>query len=294
MRYYSLLLITILFANVNSMIAQYELDYELAVGDEFLLEQVAIQDMEMDMETFTQMVTNEISGVYTFKVTEISEEGYRIDSSFKSFSMKSSSNGITLMEATTTETPSEDDIMSKMFMGLVNKTIQIHMDKNGKILSLKGTDQLIDAMIDSAEIEDEATRTMMKEGMKGEFGNESLSKSFEQITYLFADKKLEIGDSWNNHYSGALEADNTFTLKKYAEEGIDITGIADVKLKNDDNDIKMILSGTQETTATLDTQTRFLRTATIIQKTEGVSTLKSMGGQEIPTKITSTITYKRL
>lgn len=294
MKYYLLLFITVLMANTSVVIAQYELDYELSVGDEFLLEQIAVQDMEMNMETFTQLVTNEIIGVYTFKVTEITNEGYMIDSAFKSFSMKSSSNGMILMEASTTAPVADDDIMSKMFKGLVDKTIQIHMDKNGKIISLEGTDELINAMIDNADVEDELTRGMMKEGMKGEFGNESLSKSFEQITYLFADKDLEIGDSWNNQYSGTLEADNTFTLKRYSNEGIEITGEALVKLKSDDNDIKMLLSGTQETSATLDTKTRFLRAATITQKAAGVSTLKNMGGQEIPTKITSTITYKRL
>lgn len=294
MRYQFLFIYTLFIAYSHSTKAQYELDYELSVGDEFLIEQIAIQDMEMEMDGYTQLVNNEIIGVYTFIVKKITPEGYLIESAFKSFSMKSTSNGRTLMEASTDTPPTEDDIMGKMFAGLVDKKIEMHMDKNGKILSLEGTEALIEAMIDGTEIEDEATRNMIKEGMKGDFGNESLSRSFEQITYLFADKELAIGDQWENQYTGTLEADNTFTLEDYNSESISISGSAQVRLINDDTDLSMNLSGTQETVATLDTQTRFLRAATIIQKAEGDSVLKSMDGMKVPTKLTSTITYKRL
>ena len=127
----------------------------------------------------------------------------------------------------------------KIFAQLVNVDLTMKMYKNGKIKSIEGSDKLISNMVNAVGDLDDFTKEVMKESMKGEFSNESLAMSFEQMTYIYPNKTVKTGDSWENDFEGDLSSKNTWTLESINKDDIIITGKSIVNFVTNDNDIEI-------------------------------------------------------
>ena len=68
--------------------------------------------------------------------------------------------------------------------------------------------------------------------MEKEFGSKALSESYEQLTYIYPLEKVEVGDSWQNKYTGNLIADNTWKLAALTDGIATISGTGDVTNKH--------------------------------------------------------------
>ena len=133
---------------------------------------------------------------------------------------------------------------------------------------------------------------MMKKSLESEFGSEALSSSYEQMTFIYPENKVKIGDEWVNAYSGKLTSKNVWTLRELTSENASITGVADVQMDVTEAATTMKLSGSQETQITTDLRSGFIKKMTVMGFSEDTSTMTQMGNQEIPTTIQSTTTYE--
>ena len=167
----------------------------------------------------------------------------------------------------------------------------MEMLKTGEIKKITGTEAMINKMISDAGITDEFTKELMVEAMKKEFGSESLSRSFEQMTYFYPTKKVIVGDPWTNKYTGDLIAENNWTLKDWSKN-IELSAKSNVSLIAEEDSHIMTLKGTQDTSIIANKKTGFAQLITVTSNTEGVTVMKQMSNVEIPTKITSKTTFK--
>ncbi len=277
----------------NIMLAQHQLQYNFSVGDQFKMSQNAEQDMIMEVEGSKHTTHNSISGTYDFEVIEATENGYVITSSFTSLIFKSESDLIgTVMDVDTNRDVDKDDMEAQIFQALLNTPFEIHMLKTGEITSLKNTEAIIENMITKIGVEDDFTKDLMRKSLGKEFGGESLAESMEQLLYLYSPSPVKVGDTWKNDYSGELTANNTWTLENYNDATFTITATAPVVFANgSDADVAMDLTGNQQTNATIETTTGFPKEVSVNQSVEGTAI---MMGTEVPTKLISTITYKRI
>ena len=53
-------------------------------------------------------------------------------------------------------------------------------------------------MTEASGLKDEFSLKMMKRSLQKEFGSEALSQSYKQMTYIYPEKRVKIGDSWKN------------------------------------------------------------------------------------------------
>ena len=271
---------------------QTSLQYSLSEGDTFTIKQNAEQVITQEIDGAAHEITNKIDGIMEFKVLGKENDHYSVSVTFKdlNLNMSSSIQGV-LMDVKASEI-SADDPQSKIFNSLLNTPIHIILAKNGDVLEVSGGDSLVAKMARASGVEDQFTLNMMKKSLEKEFGSEALSNSYKQMTYIYPDGEMKVGDSWENEYTGKLGAKNTWTLEEVTDTQTGISGKAEVVMDVKEPATTMRLIGTQDTQITADIVSGFIVKMTVEGISEGTSTLAQMGDQEIPTKIKSLITYE--
>lgn len=288
-----LALILLCIININ---AQTKLEYKLSVGDIFIVQQKAKQVITQEMQGMSHELTNNITGEYKMNVLEKKDGAYSVEMSFTDLNMKMTSNlqGV-LMDVKAKEVK-EGDIQSKMFNSILNVPVKITLAANGNITSVDGGEKLINKMMNASGITDETTLAAVKTSLSKEYGTEGLANSFKQMTYIYpnATNKVTVGDTWENEYSGKLNTKNKWTLDAQDANTTTLSCTADVVMIVKDANANMNLTGTQTTKAIANAKTGFINSMEVTGTSAGNSTVPMLGEQKIPTKITSTITYKTI
>lgn len=237
-------------------------------------------------------MSNILLGEFTFVVKTITDSSYVINFKFNRFKLITNSNIYgELINIDTNNDIKEDNLEAKIFSGLTKSVLKMEMLKNGKIKTVSGTDAMISKMITDAGILDEFTKEIMIESMKKEFGNESLARSFEQMTYFYPTKNVTVGDHWSNIYSGDLNAENIWTLDGLSDT-IELSAKSNITMITEEDTHIMTLSGIQDTNITADKETGFAELINVVSSAEGITAMKQMNDVEIPTTIKSITTYK--
>gem|GEM_PF-428975 len=259
MKYIRISALLVSFLMMLALQAQTSLKYNLEEGTVFKVKQHAKQFITQQMEGTKHEMTNDLNGLYDFKVVGADENGYDLILIFQDFALKSNSSiqGV-LMDVKATELV-EGDIMSEMF-----------------------------------RIEDDFTTNLMRKSLAKEFSSDGLAKSFEQMTFFYPDVEVATDDTWQNTYTGKLSSNNTFKLEKIADNITSISGTAAIVMNTEESGAVMSLSGSQETAIQANTSTGFIKKIMISSLAEGNTKMAQMGNLEIPTTIKSTITYELL
>lgn len=288
---YALAVLYIFFFSLT-LNGQTVLGYQLKKGDVFKVKQNAKQLITQELDGASHVLTNTLDGILEFTVIGESNDAYTIAFQFKDLNllMDSSIQG-ELMNVRAKEV-SEEDIQSKMFNSLLDQPVEMMLAKTGNILEVVGGDSLVAQMANSSGLEDEFSKNLMKKSLEKEFGSEALSSSYKQMTFIYSDHQVAVGDTWQNEYTGKLNAQNTWTLEALEDKTVTISGNADVTMDINEQATTMNLMGSQTTEITADRNTGFIEFMTVESEAKGVSTMAQLGDQEIPTTITSTITYK--
>lgn len=275
----------------STVFAQKKLQYNLKVGDNFTVEQVAKQYITQDLEDVEQVLENHLIGVMNFEVVEVTKANYTLLMTFKRLKMLMSSP--TLGELSNSDTESDDvtDITAMLFKGILNIPVTLIMEKSGKITSVTGGDKLIDNMFKTAVIDDPEIIAASREQMEKQFGSEALSSSLEQMTYFYPIDTVSVGDEWTNTYNGNLSAENVWTLESMTDKVILISGDSSTTMTTIDENISMTLSGKQESQIVVNPKNGLFNSITITLNNAGNTLLKTQN-VTIPTQINSTITYK--
>lgn len=290
MKYLYTLLFSIFF--LGGIYGQITLQYNLKKNEIYVIKQEAQQVITQELEGASHVLTNNIDGVLEFKVIEEGQNEYNIQLTFKDLNMKMTSNLQGELMNVKAQEVVEGDMQSMMFNSLLGNPVNMTLSKNGAILEVSGGDSLVTKMVNTAGLEDEFTVNMMKKSLEKEFGSEALSDSYEQMTFIYSDEPVEEGDTWQNEYTGKLNAKNTWTLTETTDHNAKIRGSADVIMNVEEPAVTMNLNGTQTTEITTDIDSGFILKMSVEGTSEGNSTMVQLGDQEIPTNIKSTITYE--
>jgi hypothetical protein len=274
--------------------AQNTLKYNLEEGTVFKVKQQANQLITQKLEGANHEMTNDLTGLYDFKVIGVDENGFDLILTFQDFALKSNSSIQGVLMDVKASVLKEGDVMSEMFHSLIGHELAMRMNTNGSVVSVEGGDELISKMIAAANIEDEFTTNIMRKSLSKEFSSDGLAKSFEQMTYFYPNSDVAIGDTWENTYDGKLSANNTFTLEKIDNDTTSITGTAAIVMNTEESGTIMSLSGSQESAIQANSLTGFIQKIMISSLAEGSTKMSQMGNVDIPTTIKSTITYELL
>lgn len=273
--------------------AQQMLQYDLQVDDIFKVEQQAKQHIVQDINGIDQVIENHLKSAMQFKVVNVNSELITLEMMFTHLQMTMSSPSLGELLHVDTNIDHDDDLSSKMFRGSLNIPVTLVMERTGKIQSVTGGDKLITSMFKIAEINDPATIAANTPQFEKQFGSVALANSFEQMTYFLPATPVKEKDTWTNQYFGDLKAHTQWTLASANTDDYTLTGKATTTMSNIDENVEMILKGSQTTTIEGRSQNGLFQKITV----KGVYTGDTHVFAEdmtIPTQITSTITYKKI
>ncbi|MEE9364271.1 MAG: DUF6263 family protein [Cellulophaga sp.] len=287
-------IVLFLYFSLTSIVTlgQSKLQYNLNKGKVFTIKQTAQQIITQQIDSASHIITNNISGVLEFKVIEEINDNYKIALSFKDLNLDISSSIQGVLMSVKAKEVIEGDMQSKIFNAILNTPVEIILSKTGNILEATGGDSLVNKMTFASGLEDKFSLNMMRKSLEKEFGSEALSNSYKQLTHIYTEEKVSVGETWENEYQGKLTTKNSWTLDKLTETNATISGKATVIMNVVDPATTMKLSGTQETSITTDIASGFILKMKVEGFSEGFSTSVQMGNIEIPTTISSTITYE--
>lgn len=287
------LTILLVFLSSLGVAAQQMLQYDLKVNDMFKVEQQAKQHITQEINGVDQIIDNNLKSAMHFKVIKTDDDAITLEMVFKHLKMTMSSPELGELLNADTAINDDSDITSKMFKGTLNIPVTMIMDRTGKVQSVSGGEKLIASMFKVAGITDPATIEANRAQFEKQFGSDALSNSFEQMTYFLPATSVAINDTWENIYEGDLKAKNKWTLTKRDADIYTLSGNADTTMSTIDENVTMVLTGTQKTAINASSKTGMFKDITV----EGVyigDTQVHAQNISIPTKITSTITYKIL
>lgn len=287
-----LVLISLFFFTCNSIGAQIKLQYNLKKDDTFKVKQQAEQIIVQELDGATHKLTNKIDGILEFKVLGEIDENYEVSLTFKDLNLQMTSSIQGELMNVKAKDVIEGDIQSQIFNSLLENPVSLVLAKTGDILNVKGGDSLVVKMAMASGVEDEFSLKMMKSNLEKEFGSDALSNNYKQMTFIYPLKDLQIGDSWENEYTGKLIAKNKWTLGEMNETEAEINGTAEVSMHIEEPATTMQLTGIQNTEITTNLTSGFIQKMTVRGMSKGTSTISQMGKTEIPTTIKSTITYE--
>jgi hypothetical protein len=282
---YFLLLSTVVVSQTN-------LQYNLKEGEVYKIKQLAQQMIFQEMDGAVHELTNEISGLLEFHVIKERDTTFEVDLFFRDLNlvMTSSIQG-ELMNVNASEVR-EGDIQSKIFNSLLNEPVHMIFSKNGDILEVTGGDSLVAKMSAASGISDEFSLNMMKKSLESEFGSEALSNSYEQMTFIYPNKPVNVGEMWKNEYQGKLSSRNSWLLEAVSDSSATIKGEAEITMDISEPVSTMKLDGSQSTWIKTDLLSGFIVSMKVEGSSKGVTIMAQMGGAEIPTRIQSVTTYE--
>ncbi len=270
---------------------QETLRYRLEKGDLFTIEQQAEQQITQKIEQSEHRVTNRITALLQFRVVGKRDSSYLLDFEFKDlvFSIYSNIQG-ELLNIRARELD-ETDVQSRLFNSLLDSPIRMELSTQGEILGVKGGDSLVSRMLASTGLEEGFTRSLMQKSLEQEYGSQALASSYEQMTFFYPNRPVQAGDRWKNSFEGKLEASNTWTLDSLFSDRAVISGESAIRMKTEESGTSMVLEGTQQTNIRTNRKSGFISQMTVASTADGSSTMVQTGALEIPTHISTRISY---
>lgn len=193
-------------------------DYEMIINMD---QEIMGQPMKMDMTTYYSMdVSGDEGGIKT------------IISSFERFKMKTSVAGMNIDVDTDEEIKGDSSdlktnplgAINKMFGALKGQKFTMKVNPEGKITEVTGFENMAENMANSLGLDKEEKEEMMK-GFKGQFNADEIKQNLERFWYIFPNKEVKVGDSWDKTtvMSGKMPGTYKSTYKVTEIEGDMVT-----------------------------------------------------------------------
>jgi len=200
-------LILLAFSFQSKGADKYELKYNLEKGKTYKHNTVMDMTMKMgamgqtmEMGTKTEMRVN-------YDVIERNNDVYNIRMSYQKMKVSSAFPTPITIDSDSTEN-STNSGLSGVFKSMVGVPIDIELTQQGKVLSVKGIDQLADKM-------NSISNEQMKQMFGSLFNEKTIQAALEQSSSYFPNKPVSIGDSWEVNTtvnSGTFDIINKMTL----------------------------------------------------------------------------------
>lgn len=171
--------------------------------------------------------TSEATDEMTFTVNDLKNDIYDITINLISKRNSQSANGKTTVVDTKLAAPKEDQIkmMWTINKALVGNTLNMKMDKSGKVISITGFDPIYKKIntATASIIKDAKAREGFITNFKQNFDEKILKDQFSKNLSIFPKKGVKIGEQWttseNASADGKVKVNTTYTLKN-VENGI--------------------------------------------------------------------------
>ena len=252
----------------------------------------------------TEVTTDQTTGYgIRYQTVQVDADGNAwMDITYEWIYVKTSSAGV-VMEYDSANPPAEATEMSDMYAAMIGKGYSIKVAPSGEVLEVQGIEEMMAEMWADMGA-DQATIDQMEQFLGDSFTDEGMKDLMGNTFLEFPLDQVAIGDTWfvSVSTSGlmAMMVDTTYTLLEY-EDGLATIDESSIMYTNPESEpaelmgVQIIydLSGTQEGTVVVDTETGWTVSANYTQAFDGE--MRMVYGDEemvVPISITSNITIE--
>lgn len=295
-----LLMLTLSFSLTQAQ--KYDIKYQLKEGETYLLKQTTEQVVNISVMGMKQEVKQRNAFEYSYLVEKVADGVQTIKVTYQAIeSSREAAQGSTSYNSRTDTAP--DGVESKYMAALIGESFWLTMDESGEVLSVKGTEDLLDKGISQIDGVDETTMATLKGQLKRQFGDEAMKSNMGQISAIFPSKKVKVGKTWKKEVSTktimALNMSSVYTLDKvedgkaYISFETEITPGEGEPMEMGPMTMEYSLEGVQSGNMILDLATGFTLEGNVEQDMGGNVEIDSpqTGVMDAPMTIQSTITY---
>ncbi|MEQ1677641.1 MAG: DUF6263 family protein [Chitinophagaceae bacterium] len=183
-------------------------DYEMMMDID---QKVMGQPMKMGMSTYYSMDVTEDDGIMKTLTTR-----------FDRFKMDMNVAGMDMTVDTDKKATADDDknpmqMMNRIFGAIKGQQFTMKINKEGKVEEVSGFKEMAGAIADSMQL-DEKERAEMIAKFNQQFNENGIKGQFERVLYIFPNKEVKVGDSWEKSTSVtgqmAGKYKSTYTVKE--------------------------------------------------------------------------------
>ncbi|MGZ5221904.1 MAG: DUF6263 family protein [Chitinophagaceae bacterium] len=231
---------------------------------------------EMDQQMMEQNHEINITSGYTLDVIDDKDGIKTLKAVYKNFKMYMNIMGMEIK--VDTDKPAEPindaeiranplGMMDRVFAGIKEKEFTMKVNEEGKVLEVVGFDKIINEMIDSIGL-DENAKMQVRASLQDQFNEQSIKDQFAQVFTIFPGREIKMGDSWEKNFQtgGRMPAKYTtqYSVKEIEGDHITLTAQTNIGSANDEMEIK----GTQNGSLLVDGKTGLVINAQFDQDME--------------------------
>lgn len=205
----------------------------------------------LDQEIMGQTMKMDMSMYYSLDVKDDDGDSKTIESKVDRFKMKSEVMGMNIDVDTDQPIPEGDDknplvMVKKLFGAIKGQQFSMKVNAEGKVLEVSGFDDMAQTIVESLGV-DEEEKEQMKKQFADQFNAESMGDQFERMWYIFPNKEVKVGDSWEktSKISGTMPGNYHSTYKVTDIEGDMVTLEEKTKVdsEGEEDNVKVKMKG---------------------------------------------------
>lgn len=239
-----LLLVIISCQTTKSSTASKMLKFDFEKGGGYDYEMI----LNMDQEVMGQKIKMDLTSYYSMDVTGDDGQNKTISTTYDRFKMSMDIGGMNIEVDSDEPFPNlgkgdekEGMQMLNRFMGAIKgRKFSMKVNPEGKILEISGFNGMAESIADSLGLGDEQRQEVIKK-FDERFNEQSVKEQFERFWYIFPNKKVKVGDSWEkNSISTGMTAGNyqsKYTVKEI--EGDMVTLEEDTKIEGSQDKVDL-------------------------------------------------------
>lgn len=280
------LLTSLLFlASVTVLTAQITLSFNPGKGSKYQYHFTSKQDIKQNVMGQDFPMKQNMVMVYDMDIVEKGKESVKAAFTYREVFYEISSAMMNVKYDSKSEIDNSNpmnEIMAKIFSGLLNKQFEATIAPDGSVLSVTGMEAILEGM--TAALGDDAQAAAIGEGMKQQLSNEAMKNTFEQSMKIYPKEKIKVGSTWNVEQNVATTSGNMNINSVYELKSTDKKN-ASVEVKSKVEGMNGQLTGVQTGTLEFDVKSGITKSSNIVQEMKGNMTVQ---GMEVSMEISST------
>jgi len=170
----------------------------LEPGKSYVLRFVTDQDISQTMMNRQQNMKQTMDMTMTYDVRGVDDAGVAdVKVAYSAIRFKQS-GPMGTVEYDSAKPPKTLPPQARAFSALVGQSITMKLSPRGRISDIQGAGALIDKIFKSMNPPKGRMSTMVRKGLKEQFGEESMKDMMQQMMALYPEKPVGVGDSWSS------------------------------------------------------------------------------------------------
>jgi Family of unknown function (DUF6263) len=173
-------------------------------------------NMDIDQDVMGQKIKMNMLSYYSMDVTGAEGDVRTMSTTFDRIKMDMNVGGMDMNFDSDKKNDASADVnpiggmMNKIFGALAGRKFTMRINAEGKVESIKGFKEMAASMFDSIGLEG-SERDKAMEQFNKQFNEEGMKSQFERVLYIFPNKEVKIGDSWEKTTTAAGQMGGNYT-----------------------------------------------------------------------------------